>query len=70
MPGFFYWNTLDQDYPIVIAIAVVAPLGGYLNALVMWQWKSALLQVAEKRRRHRAQLDADATGVADAAAPQ
>jgi len=70
IPGFFYWNTLDRDYPLVIVLAVVAPLGGYLNALVLWQWKSALLQVAEKRRRQQAQLETGAAGATDVAAPQ
>jgi hypothetical protein len=70
IPGFFYWDTLDQDYPLVIVLAVVAPLGAYLNALVLWQWKSALLQVAEKRRKQQAQLETGATRATDAAAPQ
>jgi hypothetical protein len=70
IPGFFYWNTLDRDYPLVIVIAVVAPVAGYLNALVLWQWKSALLQVAEKRRRQQAQLEVGAAVATDVAAPR
>lgn len=66
--GFSRWDTLDRDYPLVILCAVVSPLQGWLSALVMWQWKSALVQVAEKRRKQRAQLEAGTTGAAEAAA--
>ncbi len=68
--GLSSWNTLDRDYPLVILCAVVSPLQGWLSALVMWQWKSALLQVAEKRRRQRAQLEAGTTGAPQAGARQ
>lgn len=52
-----YWATLDRDAAIVIITALSSPLGGWMFSWVMWQWIGASLEVAEKKRRLRAERD-------------
>ena len=58
------WGTLDRDYPEVILMAIGGPLGGWLYSLVMWQWYGTALQVAEKKRRQRAERESRAASAA------
>ena len=53
-----YWATLDRDFAIVIVTALCSPLEGWMFAWVMWQWIGTSLEVAEKKRRRRAERDA------------
>ncbi len=55
--AMMYWATLDRDYVIVILTALCSPLGGWMFAWVMWQWIGTSLEVAEKKRRQRAERE-------------
>ncbi len=49
------WSALDRDYGAVILVAVASLPGGWIFALVMWQYFGPMLEVKENKRRQRAE---------------